>query len=55
MAQAIAADHPHRCSEALALHVLEVMERALDAAHTGKPQPMATTCERPAPLAQKLF
>ncbi len=55
MAQAIAADRPHRCSEALALHVLEVMERALDAARTGKPQCITTTCERPTPLDHKLF
>ena len=55
MALAIAANRPHRCSEALALHVLEVMERALDAARTGKPQGITTTCGRPAPLDQKLF
>ncbi len=55
MAQAIAEDRPHRCSEALALHVLEVMERSIDAARTGKPQRITTTCERPAPLTQKLF
>ena len=55
MAQAIEAGRPHRCSEAMALHVLEVMERSLDAARTGKPQRITTTCERPAPLATPLF
>ena len=55
MAQAIAENRPHRCSEALALHVLEVMERSLDAARTGKPQRITTSCERPAPLEHKLF
>jgi predicted dehydrogenase len=55
MAQSIEAGVAHRCSEALALHVLEVMERSLDAARTGKAQRISTTCERPAPLAAKLF
>jgi predicted dehydrogenase len=55
MAQAIEAGRPHRCSEAMALHVLEVMERALDAARTGKPQRISTRCERPAPVETKLF
>jgi predicted dehydrogenase len=55
MAQSIEAGRPHRCSEAMALHVLEVMERALAAAGTGKVQRITTTCERPAPLETKLF
>lgn len=55
MAQAIAENRPHRCSEDLALHVLEVMERSLDAARTGKPQRITTSCERPEPLDHKLF
>jgi predicted dehydrogenase len=55
MAQSIEAGRPHRCSETLALHVLEVMERALDAARSGKPQRLTTSCERPAPLDGKLF
>ncbi len=50
MAQALQAGRPHRCSAELALHVLEVMERALDAARTGQAQTLTTTCERPAPL-----
>jgi len=54
MAQSIEAGRPHRCSAAMALHVLEVMERTLDAARTGKPQRITTTCERPAPLEGKL-
>ncbi len=55
MAQSIEAGRPHRCSEAMALHVLEVMERTLDAARSGQPQRITTTCERPAPLDAKLF
>jgi hypothetical protein len=31
------------------------MERSLDAARTGKAQRITSTCERPAPLAAKLF
>lgn len=50
MAQALQAGRPHRCSAELALHVLEVMERALDAARTAQAQTITTTCERPAPL-----
>lgn len=55
MAQAIAKNRTHRCNESLALHVLEVMERSMDAARIGKPQRITTTCERPAPLDHKLF
>lgn len=51
MAQALQEQRPHRCSAELALHVLEVMERALDAARTGQTLRLTTTCERPAPLA----
>lgn len=54
MAQALQAHRPHRCSAELALHVLEVMERALDAARTGQAQPITTTCKRPAPLEAAL-
>lgn len=50
MAQALQEQRPHRCSAELALHVLEVMERALDAARTGQTLRLTTTCERPAPL-----
>jgi len=50
MAQALQTGRPHRCSAELALHVLEVMERALDAARSGQAQTITTTCERPAPL-----
>jgi predicted dehydrogenase len=55
MAQSIEAGRPHRCSAALALHVLEVMERSLAAAASGRPQRITTTCERPAPLEHRLF
>ena len=55
MAQSIERGVTHRCSEELALHVLEVMEGGLDAARTGKVQRMTTTCKRPEPLTEKLF
>jgi predicted dehydrogenase len=55
MVQALQAQRPHRCSAELALHVLEVMERALDAARTGRAQTLTTTCERPAPVVSSLL
>jgi predicted dehydrogenase len=55
MVQSLQAQRPHRCSAELALHVLEVMERALDAALTGRAQTLTTTCERPAPLVSSLL
>jgi predicted dehydrogenase len=55
MAQAIRTGRPHRCNESMALHVLEVMEKSLDAARAGKAQRLVTTCERPAPMDGKLF
>ncbi|MDP4302717.1 Gfo/Idh/MocA family protein [Leptothrix discophora] len=55
MIRAIAENRPHRCSAEMALHVLEVMESTLKAAEQGGPVTLSTTCERPAPLDQKLF
>ena len=55
MAQSIEAGRPHRCSETMALHVLEVMERSLTAASNGRSQRISTTCDRPAPLDAKLY
>jgi predicted dehydrogenase len=55
MVQSLQAQRPHRCSAELALHVLEVMECALDAARTGYPQTLTTSCERPAPLQSSLL
>jgi predicted dehydrogenase len=55
MAQSIEASRPHRCSEDLALHVLEVMDRGLGAAPRGRVARFETTCERPAPLDHPLF
>jgi hypothetical protein len=39
----------------MALHVLEVMDRALDAGRSGNPVTLTTRCDRPAPLTGKLF
>ena len=55
MVQSIAEDRAHRCNGTLALHVLEVMERSIAAAASGKVQRISTRCERPAPLDHKLF
>lgn len=55
MAIAIREGRPHRCSEALALHVLEVLEGAVEAGRSGATLALTTTCDRPAPLAGRLF
>lgn len=55
MVRALQEDRPHRCSAEMALHVLEVMDRALDAGRTGRAVTLKTRCERPAPLTGKLF
>ncbi len=55
MAHAILEGRPHRASGELALHVLEVMEALEVASKTGQPVAIATTVERPAPLAQSVI
>ncbi|GLQ17599.1 Gfo/Idh/MocA family protein [Maritalea porphyrae] len=50
MAVAIAEDRPHRCSQELALHVVEVMTSVLISGEKGQFVEMTTSCERPAPL-----
>jgi len=55
MALAIDEGREHRCSGALALHVLEVLDKAIEAGLSGKAMTLTTTCERPAPLPGKLF
>ena len=55
MAIALRENRPHRCSEALALHVLEVLDAAVAAGRSGSTVALTTTCERPAPLAGRLF
>ncbi len=54
MALAIDQGRPHRCSEALALHVLEVMDKSLESAKGGRAIKLTTTCERPAALTARL-
>ena len=54
MALAIDAGRPHRCNEAFALHVLEVMDKSLESARLGHPIALTTTCERPAALSGRL-
>lgn len=53
MALAIQADRPHRCSQELALHAIDVMTGMLISGETGKFVKMQTTCERPAALGIK--
>lgn len=50
MALAIAQGRPHRCNDAFATHVIEVLTAILDAGETGEVLTMMTTCERPDPL-----
>jgi predicted dehydrogenase len=50
MATAVAEGRPHRASDRLAHHVVEVARGILDAAATGTTVDLATDVERPAPL-----
>lgn len=50
LADALAADRPHRASAELAGHVLDVMLTLLDSAREGTRLPIGSTCERPAPV-----
>ena len=50
MVDAIANNRPHRCDNALALHVIDVMTSALRSGETGEQVMLKTHCERPAAL-----
>ncbi len=50
MAQAIVEGRPHRCNDAYALHVVEVMTAILQAGEERRSVEIETDCERPAPL-----
>lgn len=50
MAQAIVEGRPHRCNDAYALHVVEVMTAILRAGEESRYVEIETDCERPAPL-----
>lgn len=50
MVAAIEQQRAHRCDDALALHVVDIMTSALRSAQTGVPEQLQTRCERPAPL-----
>jgi len=54
MAFAVGQGRPHRCNEALALHVLEVMDKSLESAAHGRALALTTTCERPVALTARL-
>ena len=47
MAIAIAEGRPHRCNDAFATHVVEVMTAILEAGESGRVIAMTTTCNRP--------
>ncbi|MBX3604714.1 MAG: Gfo/Idh/MocA family oxidoreductase [Piscinibacter sp.] len=55
MVLALQEGRPHRCSDALALHVLEVLDGAVSAGRSGATLTLTTTCDRPEPLAARLF
>jgi len=50
MAIAIGEGRPHRCSQELALHVVEIMTSILASGEENQFVEMTTSCERPAPL-----
>lgn len=50
MARAILEGTPHRCSQDLSLHVIDVLTCILKSGETGKFVTPSTTCERPEPL-----
>jgi predicted dehydrogenase len=50
MARALRTGRPHRCSGALAYHVLEVMEAFGKSSDQGRTIAIESRCERPAPL-----
>jgi predicted dehydrogenase len=54
MVRAQRSGRSHRASGDLALHVLEVMERVIAAAESGRHQEVTTRVDRPAPLAPGL-
>lgn len=50
MALAILEDRPHRCDDAFATHVVEIMTAILEAGETNKVMTMTTTCTKPQAL-----
>ena len=50
MASAIRTKRPHRASDQIALHTVEVMEAIVSGGESGKPVPVYTHCERPRAL-----
>lgn len=50
MVDAIATNRTHRCNDALALHVIDVMTSAVHSGETGQPVVIDSTCERPEAL-----
>jgi len=50
MASAIRANRPHRASDEIALHTVEVMEAIVSGGDAGRPVPVYSRCERPRAL-----
>jgi predicted dehydrogenase len=54
MAQAIVTGRPHRASDELSLHVLEIMDAILRSAKSGRRIELKHPCARPAPMRHDL-
>ncbi len=54
MAQALQSGRPHRASGELAYHVLDIMYGLLNSSTESRYVEIASTCERPSPMAEKL-
>jgi predicted dehydrogenase len=54
MALALREGRPHRCSAELALHVLETIAAIEASAASGRRVDVTSTCERPAPMPERL-
>jgi hypothetical protein len=50
MASAIRTDRPHRASDEIALHTVEVMEAIVFGGQSGQSVPIYSHCERPRAL-----
>jgi predicted dehydrogenase len=55
MAHALRTGTPHRASEALAYHVLDIMQTLHESAREGRHLTLTSSCERPAPLDASIF
>jgi predicted dehydrogenase len=54
MAMAILKNRPHRASEALAMHALDIMQAVHESSDEGRHITLTSTCERPEPMRADL-